>query len=169
MGRCTEFCSRLKAIVLKNGVLPSHNELSAQLQYTDRDREEGRSLGTWDELQRRTQCDFCQLVVAAISGSAGPADQSEVSPDQPVNVLIFPDEQSVRLSQPSRLGVRLAFVAQDDSRASGPDTARLVDGSGIQISRIIRWSRACDENHEACSLETAKHELVRNRIFMDSD
>lgn len=162
MGSCTELCTRLKAIDLKNGVFPSHHELIAQLQFTDDDQQRGWNLGTWHELQKRTQCDFCQLVVAAVSDSAGPGDQSQLSHDQPVNVLIFPDEQSFRLSHPSRLGVRLAFVTQDDSQPSGPDTARLIDGSGIQISQIVRWLRACDENHEACSLETAEHELVCN-------
>ena len=169
MGCCTEFCTRLKAINLKNGVFPSHDELILQLQFTDDDQHHGRSLGTWHELQKRTQCNFCQLVIAAVSDSAGPADQSEVSPDQPVNVLIFPDEQSFRLSYPSRLGVRLAFVAKDDSQLSGPDTARLTDGSDIQISQIVRWLRTCDENHEACSLETAEHVLVCNLICMSSD
>jgi hypothetical protein len=162
MGNCAEFCTRLKDIRLKNGVLPSHNELIAQLQFTDDDKQRGQSLGTWYELQKRKQCDFCQLVVAAVSESAGIADQSEVSPDQPINILIFPDEQSFRLSYPSLLGTRLAFVAQEDSQTSGPDTARLIGGSGIQISQIVNWLRACDESHEGCSLQTVEPELVCN-------
>jgi hypothetical protein len=166
MSSCIEFCTRLKTISLKNSVLPSHDELIARLQFTNDDQQRGQCLGTWDELQKRTQCDFCQLVVAAVSESAGPADQSEVSPDQPVNILIFPDEQSFRLSYPSLLGVRLAFVAQDDGQPSGPDTARLIGGSGIQISKIVSWLRVCNENHDECSLKTVEHELVRNKIDM---
>lgn len=162
MGCCIEFCTKLKATELKNNVLPSHGELIEQLQFTANDQLQGRSLGTWHELQQRPQCGFCQLVVDAVSGSARPADQGEVSPDQEVHVLMFPDEQSFRLSYPSRLGVRLAFIARDGSQAGGPDTARLIRGPGIQISQIVGWLRACDENHEACSLKTAEHKLVCN-------
>jgi hypothetical protein len=160
MSACTDFCEKLKATDLKHGVLPSHDELIAQLQFSDDDRDRGRFLGTWHDLQQRTQCGFCQLVAAVVSDNADSSDSDAVRPDQPISVLIFPGEQSFRLSYPSRLGLRLAFVAEDARCVGGPDTARLVHESGIQISQIKSWLRTCDEKHEACSLETVEHEPV---------
>jgi hypothetical protein len=142
--------------------------LIAQLQFSDDDREEGRFLGTWHELLQRTQCGFCQLVAATVSDNAESSDSDGIRPDHPISILIFPGEQSFRLSYPSRWGLRLAFVAEDARYARGPDTARLVHKAGIQISRIRSWLRTCDEKHEACSLETVEHELVRIRILANT-
>ena len=165
MGECTEFCASLKAMQPKNGVLPSHGELAAELHFTaEDDQQMGRSLGTWKDLLERRQCGFCELVVAAISsgcaGLGGDQNAEHVSPDQEIKVLLFPDEQAFRLSHPSRLGVRLAFVSRDDEQSEGPDTARLIDGSRIQVSRILKWLQACGESHKCCLPETV--ELVCN-------
>lgn len=153
MNSCTDFCERLKAIVLKDGVLPSHDELIAQLQFSDDDRERGRYLATRHDLDQRLQCGFCQLAAAAISDNANSSDSDPIRPDQPINILIFPGEQSFRLSYPSRLGLRLAFIAGDAQYVGGPDTARLVHEPGIQIPQIKSWLKTCDEKHGACSLE----------------
>lgn len=151
MINCTDFCTRLKAISPTDGTLPSHDELVAKLQFTDDEQELGRCLGTWRELQQRTECAFCQLVVAAVDSHANGTD---TAPDQPISVLIFPGEQSFRLSYPSRLGVRLAFVARDGGpKPGGPDTARLVEGSSIDVSVIAGWLRSCDGNHDGCQPE----------------
>jgi hypothetical protein len=160
MSTCTYFCQTLKAIDLKHGVLPSHDELIEQLQFSDDDRERGRFLGTWYGLQQRTQCDFCQLVVAAVSDNADLSGSDAIRLDQPISVLIFPGEQSFRLSYPSRLGLRLVFVAEYAQYVSGPDTARPVHESGIQVSQIKSWLKTCDEKHKACSLELVEHEPV---------
>lgn len=158
MNGCTEFCTRLKAIAPTDGALPSHDGLVAHLQFTADDRELGRYLGEWQELQQRTECGFCQLVVAAVASHASGA---EIAPDQPISVLVFSGEQSFRLSYPSRLGARLAFVARDGGpKPGGPDTARLVDGSSIDVSVISRWLRSCDESHEGCQLEPFDPVLV---------
>ena len=78
-------------------------------------------------------------------------------------MLIFPGEQSFRLSYPSRLGVRLAFVARDGGpKPGGPDTARPVDGSSIDVSVISRWLGSCDGNHESCHPEPYDPLLVSN-------
>lgn len=152
MSDCTEFCTRLKAIGPTDGAFPSHDELVAKLQFTVDDREIGRCLGTWRELQQRTECGFCQLVVAAV---ASHGSLSDTAPEQPISVLVFPGEQSFRLSYPSRVGVRLAFVARDGGgpKPGGPDTARPVDESNVDVSMISRWLRSCDGNHEGCQPE----------------
>jgi len=172
MSACTDFCERLKVIDLKRGILPSHDQLIAQLQFSDDDREQGRFLGTWHDLQQRTSCGFCQLVAAAVSesdnvnadssnsNSNSNSDAIRPGPDWPIRLLIFPGEQSFRLSYPSRLGLRLAFIAEYARHVNGPDTARLVPESGIQISQIKSWLRTCDEKHEACSLENVEQESV---------
>lgn len=156
MGSCTGFCARLEALSLENGVLPSHARLISHFQFTDEDKQRGRTLGVWRELQRRTDCDFCQLVVATATEGASLGEERGPSPDQPVSVFIFPGEQSFRLSSPSILGVRLAFVADEGIQASGPDTARLVRGTEIQVSKITQWLRACDESHDSCTLGTPR-------------
>ncbi|KAK2766785.1 hypothetical protein FQN54_006099 [Arachnomyces sp. PD_36] len=151
---CTELCQKLGDIGSRNGVLPLHDELITQLEFSDDDQEKGRLLGAWHEIQQRTQCGFCKLVVAAVSSTveANP-DSDVISPDQSIRVLIFPGEQSFRLSYPSRLGLRLAFVAQDAQHVSAPDTMRTVDESGAQISQIVKWLGTCDKEHELCSLD----------------
>lgn len=161
MSICTEFCSQLRAIKLEDGVLLSHDELVEQLQFTDDDLEQGRHLGTWQELQQRTLCAFCQLVVIATSDSVGANQSAAIRPDQAIGVLIFPGEQSFRLSYPSRLGIRLAFLAEGGTFASGPDSARLVRGPRVPVSRIQSWLQACDQKHEACSPEEVKDRSVR--------
>jgi hypothetical protein len=160
MSNCTDFCENLKAVNLKRGILPSHDELIELLDFCTEDREEGRFLGTWDDLRRRTHCNFCQLVTAAVSSNTASSEREAIPSDQPIRVLMFPGEQSFRLSYPSRLGLRLAFVAEDARYVRGPDTARLVHGSGIQVSQIKSWLRTCDEKHESCSVEVVEHEPV---------
>ncbi|KAF2629382.1 HET-domain-containing protein [Macroventuria anomochaeta] len=74
------------------------------------------------------------------------------SPDQQVEILLFPDEQSFRLSYPSPLGTRLAFIAEDQSQilAGRPDTARYVLSEDTVIPRIEGWLQTCDQNHATC-------------------
>jgi hypothetical protein len=160
MSTCTDFCETLKAIELKHGVLPSHDQLIEQLKFSTDDRERGRFLGTWYDAQKRTHCNFCQLVAAAVSNNADLSEMNAIPSDQPISVLIFPDEQSFRLSYPSRLGLRLAFVAEDPRCVSGPDTARPVHEAGVQTSQIKSWLRTCDKKHKVCSLEILEREPV---------
>lgn len=165
MNLCTDFCERLKSINPKHGVLPLHDELVAQLKLSDNNPDEDKDvpealLGTWQDLQQRTQCTFCQLAVAAISASVETNGSDAIPGDQPISILIFPDEQSFRLSYPSRLGLRLAFVAENARYVSGADTARQVHKAGVQISQIKDWLRTCDEEHEACSLHPIEDEDV---------
>lgn len=55
--------------------------------------------------------------------------------EHPINVLLFPEEQSFRLPYPSQLNSKLTFLADDDHQCPGPDTARLVSGSEMQASK----------------------------------
>jgi hypothetical protein len=76
-----------------------------------------------------------------------------VDPAQAIRILIFPDEQSFRLSYPSRLGTRLAFVTGNGVQGLSPDTARPIDTAGIQTSTIRNWLHACCASHDACSAQ----------------
>lgn len=143
---CTDLCTRLNGLTLENGRLPNHEELVSHLRFSERDKTDGRCLGTICELQERRQCAFCQLVVSAAIGDKDVGNESQLDPHETVNVFVFPKEQSFRLSYPSRLGTRLAFVAQDESQVSGPDNVRPIIGSE-ESSRILGWLGKCDEHH----------------------
>ena len=149
MSTCTDLCQKLHGIRLQHGHLPSHDELIVQLSPLDSDA--GWYLGTWRQLQQREQCAFCQLVVAAILDNFEQDGSEILNPNQAVSVLVFPDEQSFRLSYPSRLGTRIAFVADDAAQARGPDTARAPTSTGIDIPRMLKWLQTCCENHAACN------------------
>lgn len=129
---CPELCSRLQSV---------------DFRFTGLDRENSQRLGRWRELLARKECGFCQLVVAAISDSVDP---SQVDADEPIDVLLFPGEQSFRLSYPSRVGTHIAFVADSAEQAGGPDSAREVKGSELPASQIVSWLRRCEENHTEC-------------------
>lgn len=144
MQTCTPFCEKLKAILLKDNLFPSHADLKAHLPFSSEKSE--CHLGTWSDLQQREYCSFCQLVVTAVSSH----DIDDVPGDQEISVLIFPGEQSFRLSYPSRLGLRLAFVAEDEKYVVGPDTARPVREENIQTGLIEKWMKVCDEEHGVC-------------------
>jgi hypothetical protein len=62
-------------------------------------------------------------------------------------VLLFPGEQSFRLSYPSRLGTRLAFVTDNDLQISGPDSARSVTEPQVNPARILSWLKRCEDHH----------------------
>jgi hypothetical protein len=162
MNTCTVFCERLKGMDVKHGVLPSHAELIEQLHFSDDDQEAGRLLGTWDILQQRTGCGFCQLVVAVIFENQGRNENDAINQDQEIRILLFPGEQCFRLSYPSRLGIRLAFVAQDVRHVVGPDTGRPIFEPGIRTEQIKGWLKTCDEAHEACSLGIIDPKPVRS-------
>lgn len=72
----------------------------------------GIFLETWDALQKRMGCNFCQLVVGAIVVAHEENQNSEINQEQQIRILLFPGEQSLWPSYPSRVGARLAFVAQ---------------------------------------------------------
>lgn len=165
MSTCTDFCERLKVIDLRGDILPSHDELVAHLQLPGDNQEQQWLLGSWHELLQRTQCGLCQLVVAAISNDTDAAfsDIDAIRPNHPINIVIFPGEQSFRLSYPSCLGLRLAFVADDYRRVRGPDTARPIDNTRIEISQITSWLSICDEKHKACSLTTVSLSRLLSR------
>ncbi|KAH7348252.1 heterokaryon incompatibility protein-domain-containing protein [Pyrenochaeta sp. MPI-SDFR-AT-0127] len=145
MSICTEFCEKIKALQVHHN-LPSSDELSLQLPRVNDGG--GWHLGTWREIQQRSQCGFCQLVVIAVSDNIIPGEYESIDPDQAIDVLLFPDEQSFRLSYPSRLGTRIAFVAGDGVTSRGPDTARIISRTGIDSSVIKEWLHICDTKHE---------------------
>jgi hypothetical protein len=148
--RCTYFCNKLRTLSLTSGKLPSNDELISHLGFTDDEKGHGQRLGTLDELLQRTNCPFCQLVVnAVLDGESHDSHDGKKDIDihHPIDVLLFPEEQSFRLSYPSRLSTRLAFLAGDDHQCSGPDTARLVVGPEVQPSKILGWLRQCEDHH----------------------
>ncbi|KAF2134000.1 HET-domain-containing protein [Dothidotthia symphoricarpi CBS 119687] len=162
MELCTEFCKKLNAIHLDGGRFPSHEQLIAHLPSTSDDG--SWYLGTWRELQQHTQCNFCQLVAIAIAEDARPGDNKVINPEQVISVLVFPGECSFRLSYPSRLGTRIEFVAENDVQAGGPDTARVVLESKVDVSRIKKWVQTCQERHESCSPSMLEEEDKNNEM-----
>jgi hypothetical protein len=148
---CTNICTTLAKLTLTNGKLPTHYELLAQLAFMkdepgEAELEEGLLLGTLQELRQRRACRTCQLVLAAIHESADEGPQSPAA-DHQVRLLLFPGEQSFRLSYPSRLGTRLAFVADNDSQISAPDSARVIEGGEINPAKVQSWLRKCEDHH----------------------
>lgn len=149
---CTDFCEKLKQLHVEGEKLPTYEELVSELSFSANDKIHGRRLGTIQDLKRRTQCAFCQLALDAASRSTIGNYRSPIDGLQTIDVLLFPEEQSFRLSLPSRLGTKLTFVADNDAQISGPDNARPVSGSQIESSQILRWLRKCEEHHgSACA------------------
>ena len=149
MSPCTAFCTSLDTLSLDVNTPLSRRELLQQLPLTENHDE--WYLGIWSELQQRKDCIICQLVVDAIVECVQQTRHEAVDPEQPVNVLLFPDEVSFRLSFPSPLSARLIFISADESHAQAPDMARLIPREGVEISRIKRWLLTCTENHQGCS------------------
>ncbi|OIW28098.1 HET-domain-containing protein [Coniochaeta ligniaria NRRL 30616] len=147
---CTDICTKFAKLAHRNGKLPTHDELVScfavkQEEYKEDELQEGILLGTLQELRQRKSCPVCRLVLIAIDDAADGVSQPPA--DQPVRLLLFPGEQSFRLSYPSRLGTRLAFLADNDSQISGPDSARVVKGDQINPAKVLLWLRKCEEHH----------------------
>ncbi|KAK4506463.1 hypothetical protein PRZ48_000195 [Zasmidium cellare] len=119
-------------------------------------RERGFQLGTYPELLQRTRCGFCQLVLEAVSE----ATEEARAPEQQIGALLYPGEQSLRLLYPSRVGTRLAFIADDALGAAGPDNARL-PAHGSQGPLVKSWLQACATSHPDCSLESIDGKAVK--------
>ncbi|KAK3389424.1 heterokaryon incompatibility protein-domain-containing protein [Podospora didyma] len=134
MAACTEFCQWLLDIRLWDGMLPSHDDLAAQLQLRSLDGGElGGDLGAWGDVQQRQDCPFCRLVVAAVS------DERNIDPHQPIGVRLLADELAFGLSYPFPDDIRLQFVRPDNARAT-PTAGRIAD-----------WLQSCDRDHGNCS------------------
>ncbi|KAH9860702.1 hypothetical protein J1614_012034, partial [Plenodomus biglobosus] len=146
---CTPFCTALRALPHRVGTLPSRDDLLSKLPVVDEEGDGGWYLGTWQDLQQRTLCMFCQLVVLAISDSR-PNGSTAVELEERISVVLFPDEQSFRLSYPSLLGTRIAFVANDEASALAPDHARAPAAASIDLERLKSWLAVCDEKHRSC-------------------
>lgn len=144
---CTELCDRLGTLRLVQSTLPLHDDIVSALEFTRHDQQHGRRLGTLKDIRKRTHCPFCRLVRAAIYDAPGAAINDSIENEQVINVFLFPGEHSFRLSYPSRLGTRLAFVAEDTSRVNSPDSARCVHGATIQPLQILQWLDRCKMFH----------------------
>jgi hypothetical protein len=156
MARCTSLCDRIYGLQTNNGKLPSHDGLVAHLSCGGEDPQNGWSLGKLHDIQQRTHCPFCQLVAVAISDTT-----RDVDPDQHIRVVIFPGEQSLRLSFPSRLGTHLAFIAGDESQIGGVDNARLIESTAINMAKIEQWLKMCEDRHHGCVLRIPQLPRVR--------
>lgn len=154
--RCTPFCNKLRSLGLEGGKLPTYSTLKS-LVFAEDNHNFHQPLGTLFDLRKRPNCAFCQLVLAAILEEDDGIGNERRNSDALIEILLFPEEQSFRLSCPSRLGTRLSFVAEDDNQVSGPEAVRLVSTSAIQPSQILRWLQLCEENHAgACSIHNAE-------------
>ncbi|CAH0047029.1 unnamed protein product [Clonostachys solani] len=147
MESCTQFCARLHKLAARTGSTPSRDELDSLLSHWKSDLPHGLALGTFQELQSRS-CPFCQLALAAITHTV--ADVKRIATDQPIDVVLFPEETGFRLSFPSRLGTQLLFVASNESQVASPDCARVIDSSHISPGTISRWLHKCHSNHANC-------------------
>ena len=155
MSTCTPFCKALNGLQQNKG-LPSRDELIERLPAIEEDG--GWYLSTWHDVQQRTQCGFCQLVVIAVSDSIEIVENESPDPNERINVYLFPGEVSFRLSVPSRLGTRIAFVVKDEAQVQGPDTARYSLVAGVDIVRLKSWLAKCHEEHAACNEGKTKEE-----------
>ncbi|KAB5578250.1 heterokaryon incompatibility protein-domain-containing protein [Coniochaeta sp. 2T2.1] len=151
---CTAICAKLSNLTLVNGKLPTHEQLTSHLAVDDNhDLQDGFPLGTIHDIRQRQHCPICQLVLSAISDNdlQPPNHATDADLDQqPINLLLFPGETSLRLSHPSRLGTRLSFLSSSASDISGPDSARLVTNNAqLNPSQILSWLRKCEQHHGA--------------------
>lgn len=151
MSPCTEFCIGLRRLRLTNDTLPSHSQLLEQLPATGEAKR--WQIGTWREIQGRSGCEFCRLITATITECTR---GTRNNPDQDVEVLLFPNERSFRVSYPSPLGTRLAFVAESPNQicTGGPDIARLLSQEDSIIQRIEGWLQVCNQQHSSCFRRT---------------
>lgn len=163
MPLCTDFCTSIGTVDFRKDAILAREELIKRLPITGTEGISEWPLGTWDELQRRTDCEVCKLVITAIAESLQADDSGAVSPEQIANILLLPDETSFRLSFPSPLSARLAFVSSDASTSLSPDTARLIRREGVDVTRVKSWLQACDENHPSCSWRNSTAPCGRNR------
>ncbi|KAF2854813.1 HET-domain-containing protein [Plenodomus tracheiphilus IPT5] len=179
MAICTSFCTALQALPQRDVTLPSRDELLAQLPVVDDEGDGGWFLGTWQDIQHKTSCGFCELVLLAIRDSF-PNDIVEIEPGERISVFLFPDEHSFRLSYPSLLGTRIAFATNDEAAAIAPDNSRASLAATIDLTRIKSWLAMCNKKHDACGqsavdeLETMVadekrlHREERARLFNES-
>jgi hypothetical protein len=149
MPSCTQFCIAIHNLPLTFSAALNREVLLEHLPPTDGIHQ--WHLGTWGEVTQRSDCQVCKLVTAAINESLQQKEESKVSPEQPLGVLLLPDEASFRLSYPTPLSVRLAFIGIGPGSTHSPDTARLVRHEGIDVARVQNWLRACDGNHSSCT------------------
>ncbi|KAJ4986742.1 hypothetical protein SVAN01_07801 [Stagonosporopsis vannaccii] len=156
MSLCTDFCASLDTLSFSINATPSREELLSCLPPTAGAHE--WFLGTWGNLQKRSGCEFCKLAVIAITRGIPQTVNEPVDPDQPINILLFPEEASFRLSFPSPLHSRLTFVGNNAGEAHAPDSARLVGREGIDIERVRGWLQTCDNSHASCSWRNNKPE-----------
>lgn len=147
MSSCTAFCNALRTLQ-QTQELPTRDDVLDRLPVADGDG--GWCLGMWHDLQQRTQCRFCELVTIAVSECVTAEKLGSIDEHQDISVYLFPEEVSFRLSFPSQLGTRLAFVANDASQASGPDVARISGTDGINIARLKSWLETCSKEHDTC-------------------
>lgn len=158
---CTKFCAKLKALQRVDGKLPSYDDLVAQLGGPKGQRCSS-PLGTLEELQQRDACNLCRLVSSTLFEY-----RYVIDPDQQISILLYPEEQAFRLSYPSFIDTRLAFVAEGDHEASGPDNARPVRASELSPTLVRRWLRTCQEKHrQTCGAE--KQTVPRSRYTSSS-
>lgn len=145
---CTEFCAKLKALRRVYGKLPSREDLISQLSDPKDGQQGSWALGTWEALQQRDSCGFCRLVVCALLECRPQGKPDDwIDPGEKIRTLLLPGEQAFRLSYPSFVDVRLAFVAEGDHDAGGPDNARAVKGSRVRPELVRKWLRTCQEKH----------------------
>ena len=149
MSSCTQFCIAIHNLPLTISTALSREVLLEHLPPTNGIHE--WHLGTWSEVTRRDDCQVCRLVIAAINESLQQNEGSRVSPEQSLEVLLLPDEASFRVSYPTPISARLAFIGSEVTSTHSPDTVRLVRHEGIDVARVQNWLRTCDENHSSCT------------------
>ena len=146
---CTQFCIALHKLPFTISTAPTREVLLEHLPPTNGRHE--WHLGTWSEMTQRGDCEVCKLVVAVINESLQQEEGSKVPPEQSIEVLLLPEEASFRVSYPTPMSARLAFIGSEVSRTYSPDTARLVRHEGIDVARVKNWLRTCDGNHTSCT------------------
>ena len=149
MSFCTQFCIALHKLPFTINIAPTREVLLEHLPPTNGRHE--WHLGTWSEVTQRGDCEVCKLVVAVINESLQQEEGSKVSPEQSLEVLLLPEEASFRVSYPTPMSARLAFIDSEVSSTHSPDTARLVRHEGIDVARVQNWLRTCDGNHTSCT------------------
>jgi hypothetical protein len=149
MSSCTQFCVAIHKLPFTPSTALTREVLLEHLPPTNGIHE--WHLGTWSEVTQRGDCEVCKLVVAAINESLHQEEESQVSPEQSLDVLLLPDEASFRLSYTTPMSARLAFIGSDGSSTHSPDMARLLRPEGVDVEKVKCWLRTCDENHSSCT------------------
>lgn len=131
-----------------------------------------RTLGTYNEISRRRQCQFCKLVASSLQKNALPTIVSS-GKEMPIRLYVLREQKGVmqptvrlRLVRPDNaeidlIEVRPVTVGKDRLARMAtnlcPRGIQMVDLRMLNIHRIKLWLETCQRSHESCIRMRCQH------------